>query len=681
MDIKINIPNYPNICRVCFVEIRHTESCVSVKDQLKNGASYWTLVHELCSLGLEQEPNENDTSESLPQYICNNCTKQIDLLQTFKSETVANQLFLNAWIAFKYRADAGPLRDLFHIQVSYHDAIRKTLRRIKILEDEDVCLETLINDSEEVSSHLEVKFEVKNEPLDIEDPLLNSVYSEFDNGAKEQNNYDHQTCEDEDGFGENSLVALKDQKNAGDNKPPKKRKRKVDLELNIDGVSSRPCYLENCEPIPVGQGEKHIREKHRAYCKICGMVFLSHSQAVHHVAIHKSDEDRYRCEVCDKPYWRELDLKLHRRDFHGIDVANHECPYCDEKFQRKADMLQHRETHTVCKFCPKQSKFYKTMLKHARERHRDQLKSCKSCQAVFLGAKELDMHEKAHLEGREENCIQFPIKNWTPAHCQTCVRDLFNQEYLLRHNEQAHTHGLSEKPPRNRNFKNRTKEELDKLEYKYKCDDCSAKFRLKTSLKGHWRKNHSGEKFICEHCGACFKSRAEMMMHDRYLHAKITPFACDFCDKRCHTKNDLKIHRRSHTNEKPYKCWHEGCDKAYKTRSAVTKHFRIHTGEKPYKCSYEGCDKSYACSQLLKVHRRKHTLEKPFKCYYCELYFDSTNNRRKHCHRHHAGLPIGRELERLNQQGAKGNSTGESTEHSEGSRSAEMPVKQEVDGS
>lgn len=339
---------------------------------------------------------------------------------------------------------------------------------------------------------------------------------------------------------------------------------------------------------------------------------------------------------------------------------------------RQTDMQQHREIHTVCKFCPKNSKSYKTMLVHTREQHRDKLNPCQSCPTTFLGTKELEMHEKIHIDGR--HCVQFSLNNWVPAHCQTCVRDLFNVEYLQSHIEQVHTQGLAEKALRNRNFAKRTKEELAMLEYKFKCSDCSARFRLKASLRGHWRKNHGGEKFICEHCGACFKSKGEMQLHGRYLHTKVTPFACDFCDKRCHTKNDLKIHRRSHTNEKPYKCWYDGCDKAYKTRSAVTKHYRVHSDEKRYKCLYEGCDKAYKCSQLLKVHHRKHTLEKPFKCWYCELYFDSNNNRSKHSQRHHVGLPIGRELERLNQQKMKEVGSSESPKSSTGAGNTEEHV-------
>ncbi|XP_062544306.1 zinc finger protein ZFP2-like [Armigeres subalbatus] len=644
MNNKIIIRGYPDVCRICLVERSEAESFTSLNNKLQGGSSYWKALSDLCgSLNCDEEFCENAKSECQAHSICSNCTQQIDVLQAFRLETISNQLFLKAWIAYQCRANADPLKDLFHNQTRYHNSIRKTLRRLGVLEKDDTVLTSLITDSEKVDgSDLLIKVEVKTESEETIDPFADSLYVMNDDNNDHENKQLQTSDDEQDG----SVTGSTHNAKIGDTENPKNRKRNIDR--LIDGVRTRPCYLANCEPIPLGRAEEHTREKHRAYCKLCGMVFQSHTQTVHHWAIHKNDEDRILCEVCEKPFWRELDLKLHRREFHGIDVANHECPYCGEKFKRKVDMLKHREIHTGCKFCIKQCSSYRAMLKHARQHHRNELLPCNSCQATFLSTKELTAHETMHADGRVENCIQFPLKNWTAAHCQTCERDLFSVEYLQRHMENDHKQGSAKKPIRQKNFKRRSKEELDLLEYKFKCSDCSARFRLRSSLRSHWRKNHSGLKFICEHCGISFKSKHEMLTHELYLHSTKRPFACDFCEKRCHTKNDLAIHRRSHTNEKPYKCWHEGCDKAYKTRSAVTKHYRIHSGEKPYKCSYGGCDKSYACSQLLKVHVRKHTLEKPFKCYYCELYFNSTNNRSKHCHRHHVGLPIGREWEKLN---------------------------------
>ena len=57
---------------------------------------------------------------------------------------------------------------------------------------------------------------------------------------------------------------------------------------------------------------------------------------------------------------------------------------------------------------------------------------------------------------------------------------------------------------------------------------------------------------------------------------------CDVCKKTFKTISYLKIHKRIHSGDKPYKC--DICDKTYICKSRLTNHLLIHSGRKEFQC-------------------------------------------------------------------------------------------------
>ena len=79
--------------------------------------------------------------------------------------------------------------------------------------------------------------------------------------------------------------------------------------------------------------------------------------------------------------------------------------------------------------------------------------------------------------------------------------------------------------------------------------------------------------------------------------SKCTP--CDICGKLFSNTITMKVHRRIHTGEKPYKC--DTCGQAFNQKTHLTVHIRTHTGEKPYKCDI--CGKSFGRVDTLRRHK------------------------------------------------------------------------------
>ena len=92
----------------------------------------------------------------------------------------------------------------------------------------------------------------------------------------------------------------------------------------------------------------------------------------------------------------------------------------------------------------------------------------------------------------------------------------------------------------------------------------------------------------------------------------------------------IKVHERTHTGQRPYKCSHPKCKKSFSTGYSLKAHLRTHTGEKPYKCTAEDCDKSFKTSGDLLKHVRTHTGERPFVCPFdgCGRSFTTSNIRK-----------------------------------------------------
>lgn len=440
-----------------------------------------------------------------------------------------------------------------------------------------------------------------------------------------------------------SIVEVPEKKRKNESKDVEKAKLKKKVP---NPISTLQQNLECCETKFEAEVQYAAHKESVHMEKLCDNRFLICCDEkilgtfdLHLKRSHQLDDAGKFAKCCDDVFDDVGELTKHCEDSHGLKISEFKgVNCCATKISNLEEFAEHRKEsdngeHFECIDCAFISTDDRHLNYHRYNRHgqgsEGEIKTALSCKHCQKTFKHI--HLRQEHEDRHDDSYKYK--------CQICSRKFKLITSLKSHMYRLGKHHNPEAKEYNCDGCEKvfptlvSKRKHNRVEHQKKkslsCGDCSQDFMDKHRLDNHTKVVHLKIKdVLCNHCGKMFPTQERMRIHERFVHI-VEEVACDICEKPFANRERMADHRRSVHKERKYQC--EECGSTFKNSSTLKSHvvsIHLEHQKKPLQC--RECGKGFLHESRLKAHEIIHTDDAPFKCQYCGRPNKCKNNNLKH---------------------------------------------------